>query len=96
MLLYAIRLARHEAYGFHSTAVIDNGCLRYRLLVKILGIICISEALLELEQPKRANWATRNAHILTTRRTLAADVKTLDASSNFPISKNKIIQKRAS
>ena len=58
--LYAIGLARHEAYGFHSTAVIDNGCLRYRLLVQILGIICISEALLKLEQPKRAKWATRN------------------------------------
>jgi hypothetical protein len=30
-----------------------------------------------------------------TRRTLAADVKTLEANSNFPISENKIIRKRA-
>jgi hypothetical protein len=58
---YVIRLARHEAYCFHSTAVIDDGCLRYRLLVQILGIICISEALLKLEQPTHAKWATRNS-----------------------------------
>ena len=28
-MVFAIRLARHEAYGFHSTAIIDDGCLRY-------------------------------------------------------------------
>ena len=42
----------HEAYCFHSTAVIDHGCLRYGLLMRILVIVCISEALLKLEQPK--------------------------------------------
>jgi hypothetical protein len=59
-MVYAIRLAGHEAYGFHSTAIIDDGCLRYRLLVQILVIVCISEALLKLEQPKNAKLATRN------------------------------------
>jgi hypothetical protein len=54
-----IRLTRHEAYGFHSTAVIDDGCLSYGLLVQIFGIVCISEALLKLEEPKHAKWATR-------------------------------------
>jgi hypothetical protein len=64
--------------------------------VQILGIICISEALLKLEQPKRAKWATRKMSIMPiTRRTLAADVKTLEANSNFPISENKIFQKGA-
>src|ERR1700730_11944356 len=56
--MYAKRFAGHEAYCFHSTAVIDHGCLRYGLLMRALLIVCISEALLKLEQPKNAKWAT--------------------------------------
>ncbi len=48
--MYAKRFAGHEAYCFHSTAVIDHGCLRYGRLMQILVIVCISEALLKLEQ----------------------------------------------
>jgi hypothetical protein len=34
------------------------------------------------------------AHMPFTRRTLAADVKTLEANSNFPVSERKMIQKK--
>jgi hypothetical protein len=61
MHAHAKRFAGHEAYCFHSTAVIDHGRLRYRLLMQILGIVCISEALLKLEKPKHAKWATSNS-----------------------------------
>jgi hypothetical protein len=50
--MYAKRFGGHEAYCFHSTAVIDHGCLRYGRLMQILVIACISEALLKLEQTK--------------------------------------------
>jgi hypothetical protein len=50
--MYAKRFAGHEAYCFHSTAVIDHGRLRYGRLMQILVIACISEALLKLEQTK--------------------------------------------
>ena len=94
--MYAKRFAGHEAYCFHSTAVIDHGCLRYGLLMRVLLIVCISEALLKLEQPGHAIWATsttsRRAH--SQERTLAAEVKTLEANSNFPESGNKPIRER--
>lgn len=42
-------LAGHEAYRFHSTAVIKHGRLGYSLPMNILGVICVAEALLKLE-----------------------------------------------
>jgi hypothetical protein len=53
--------AGHEAYCFHSTAVIDHGRLRYRLSVNILGVICISEALLKLEPINAWKWVTSSS-----------------------------------
>ena len=58
--MHAIRFAGHEAYCFHSTAVIDHGGLRYGLLMQIFRVGCIPKALLKLEQPKDAKWATSN------------------------------------
>jgi hypothetical protein len=94
--MYAKRFAGHEAYCFHSTAVIDHGCLRYGLLMRVLLIVCISEALLKLEQPKDAKWATSTTLDAPSSqgRTLAAEVKTLEANSNFPESENKTIRER--
>jgi len=94
--MYAKRFAGHEAYCFHSTAVIDHGCLCYGLLMRVLLIVCISEALLKLEQPKDAKWATRTTldAPIHKGRTLAAEVKTLEANSNFPESENKTIRER--
>lgn len=51
-------LTGHEAYRFHSTAVINHGRLRYRLPMNILGVICISEALLKLEPINAWKWVT--------------------------------------
>jgi hypothetical protein len=39
------------------------------------------------------NGQQESAHMPFTRRTLAADVKTLEANSNFPLSEHKIIRK---
>ena len=39
------------------------------------------------------NGQQETAHMPFTRRTLAADVKTLEANSNFPVSEHKITQK---
>jgi len=63
--------------------------------MRILVIVCISEALLKLEQPKHAIWATRRfstRRLQGRTRTLAADVKTLEANSNFPESENKTVR----